>query len=211
MTRKNKYSTFNKPTAASDPARTEVHPGGQSPAASHQPPTPNPHSSWYAIYCRSRNEKKVDALLRRDGIETYLPLLKSLKIWSDRKKWVEEPLFRSYLFVNISLREYQQVLQTDGVVRFVTFERKPVPVPEEQIMAIRQFLNLEDAPDLMSGKFEIGDRVEVFRGNLKGLVGNLVEWRGKQKVRIEIESIGQSIILTVPKSYLKVIPTPKTS
>lgn len=148
--------------------------------------------------------------MRRDGIETYLPLLKSLKIWSDRKKWVEEPLFRSYLFVHITMKEYQQVVQTDGVVRFITFEGKPVPVPDSQINAIKQFLDSDDAPDLMSGKFEIGDTVEVFRGNLKGLTGNLVEWRGKQKVKIEIESIGQSIILTVPKSYLKVVPNPKT-
>ncbi|MCB2219415.1 MAG: UpxY family transcription antiterminator [Bacteroidetes bacterium] len=162
--------------------------------------------SWFAIYCRSRNEKKVNALLLHDGIETYLPILKTLKQWSDRKKWVEEPLFRSYIFVHITLKEYMKVLQTDGVVRFITFEGKPVPVPPQQIIAIKQFLDSEDAPHMVNESFQIGDRVEVFRGSLKGLAGNLVDWRGKQKVRIEIESIGQSIVLTVPRSYLKVIP-----
>ena len=160
---------------------------------------------WYAIYVRSRNEKKVNELLEKDDIDTYLPLLKTLKQWSDRKKWVEEPLFRSYLFVHISRPEYMRVLQTDGVVRFITFEGKPVPVPPRQILAIKQFLNKEEDPELVSGKFEVGDRVEIIRGSLKGLTGNLIDMRGKQKVKIEIESIGKSIFLTIPKSYLKVI------
>ena len=162
--------------------------------------------TWFAIYCRSRNEKKVNDLLQRDGIETYLPLLKSLKQWSDRKKWVEEPLFRSYIFVHISKTEYLKVLQSDGVVRFITFEGKPVPVPPQQILAIKQFLDKEENPEQFTDSFDIGDKVEIFRGSLKGLIGNLVDLRGKQKVRIEIESIGKSIILTIPKSYLKVVP-----
>ena len=139
------------------------------------------------------------------GIDTFLPLIKVLKQWSDRKKWVEEPLFRSYLFVYINQDEYYKVLSVTGVVKYITFEGKAVPVPEQQILAIKQFLNNEEDQFVSSESFKIGDQVEIFRGTLKGLLGNLVDIRGKQKVRIEIESIGQSIILTIPKSYLKVI------
>jgi transcription antitermination factor NusG len=164
--------------------------------------------SWYAIYTRSRNEKKVNKLLTDDGIETYLPLVKVLKQWSDRKKWVEEPLFKSYIFVHISPDQYYPVLNVPGVVRYITFERKAVEVPPMQILAIQQFVNEADIPEDYDDldHLQKGDTVEIFRGSLKGLIGTLVDWRGKQKVRIEIESIGKSILLTVSKSYLKRIP-----
>ena len=139
------------------------------------------------------------------GIDTFLPLMKVMKQWSDRKKWVEEPLFRSYLFVRIKQDEYHKVLSVTGVVRYITFEGKAAPVPEQQILAVKQFLDNEEDQTIFSEPFKIGDKVEIFRGILKGLLGNLVDIRGKQKVRIEIESIGQSIILTIPKSYLRII------
>jgi len=173
---------------------------------SHQPPATSHQQKWYAIYTKSRNEKKVFALLEEAGIDTFLPLMKVLKQWSDRKKWVEEPLFRSYLFVRIKQDEYYRVLSVTGVVKYITFEGKAVPVPEQQILAIKQFLDNEEDQMIISDTFNIGDKVEIFRGALKGLLGNLLDIRGKQKVRIEIESIGQSIILTIPKNYLKKIP-----
>jgi transcription antitermination factor NusG len=160
---------------------------------------------WFAIYTRSRNEKRVYERLVETGIDTFLPLMKVLKQWSDRKKWVEEPLFRSYIFVRITPKEYYQVLNVIGVVRYVTFEGKAVPIPPQQILAIKQFLNNEEDVRESGEVFEIGDRVEIFRGSLKGLSGDLIDMQGKQKVRVEIESIGQSIILTIPKSYLRTI------
>lgn len=168
----------------------------QKPVTSHQ-------KSWYAVYTKSRNEKKVDQMLQEAGIESYLPLLKTLKEWSDRKKWVEEPLFRSYIFVHISPEEYYNVLHVFGVVKYITFEGKAVKIPEQQILAIKQFVNNEVDHTLNFDDLTIGSRVEIYRGSLKGLSGSLVELQGKQKVKIEIESIGQSILLSIPRSYLK--------
>lgn len=162
-----------------------------------------PEKLWYAIYCRSRNEKKVNELLQEAGVETFLPLLKTRRQWSDRKKWIVEPLFRSYIFVNITKDEYRSVLQIDGVVRFVTFEGKAVEVPLQQIKAIRQFLDNEEDLSLINENLKPGDSVEIFRGSLRGLNGKLTEIRGKQKVLVEIESIGRTIVLTIPKSYLQ--------
>jgi len=100
--------------------------------------------------------------------------------------------------------EYYKVLGITGVVKYITFEGKAVPVPDQQILAIKQFLNNEEDQLITADNFQIGDKIEIYRGALKGLLGNLVDLQGKQKVRIEIESIGQSIVLTIPKSYLKV-------
>lgn len=159
---------------------------------------------WYAVYCRSRFEKKAFELLTELGIETFLPLVKTLKQWSDRRKWVEVPLFRSYIFVHIIPKEYLKVLNTDGIVRFITFEGKAVPIPPKQITAIRHFLNTEEDQNLSPDELTIGNVVEIQRGSLMGLKGNLVDIQGKKKVKIEIEAIGKSIFITIPKSYLKI-------
>ncbi len=160
---------------------------------------------WYAIYTRSRNEKKVNHLLIESGIDTFLPLVKTLKQWSDRKKWVEEPLFKSYLFVHISPDQYYNVLNIPGVVKYIAFEGKAVIVPEKQILAIKHFLNNEEDNSIALEQFELGDKIEINKGSLIGLRGQLLQMQGKQKVKIEIESVGGSVILTIHKSYLKIL------
>jgi transcription antitermination factor NusG len=165
--------------------------------------------TWYAVYTKPRFEKKANAGLVEAGIDSFLPLIKTLKQWSDRKKWVLEPLFRSYLFVYIAKPDYYRVLNTVGVVKYVAFEGKAVPVPPQQITAIRQYINAEEFIPENHFNPEIGDKVEISRGELQGLTGNLVKIQGRQKVRIEIESIGHSITLTIPKSFLRKIKTMK--
>jgi transcriptional antiterminator RfaH len=160
---------------------------------------------WYALYVKSRSEKKVAAELVHLGIDHYLPLQKLLKQWSDRKKWVEEPLFRSYLFVYISAEQYYDVLNVTGAVKYVSFEGKAVPVPGQQIEAIKYYLN-EEAPEKMQNMhWEKGQRVEVITGSLTGLSGELVEVKGKHKVYVEIEAVGSAILLEIPKNKLRVI------
>ena len=164
---------------------------------------PSSEKNWYAVYTKPRNEKKAYELLVESGVDAYLPLVKTLKQWSDRRKWVEEPLFKSYLFVNIDKKEYYKVLNTDGVVRFITFEGKAVPIPPNQIEAIKQFISDgEELPDNIQ-EFEVGDEVEVIRGAMTGLHGRLISVKKKQKVKIEIEAVAQAIYLSIPKSFLK--------
>ena len=88
---------------------------------------------WYAVYTKSRYEKKLAENLRVKGIEAYVPLRKVLRQWSDRRKLVAEPLIRSYCFVRPGPNKYRQVLDTDGAVRFVWFSGKPAPIPNKQI------------------------------------------------------------------------------
>ncbi|HHJ10847.1 MAG TPA: UpxY family transcription antiterminator [Bacteroidetes bacterium] len=162
---------------------------------------------WYAIYVRSRHEKKVYDLLTEDGITSYLPVERKLKLWSDRKKWVTEPLFRSYVFVFINIADYPvylKVLQTEGVVKFVRFGGVPVPIPEKHMEAIRiyeksgEFISEEEEQEL-----KVGDEVEVIGGALKGVFGRLVEIRKKRKVRIMIDGLNQSVYVDIRKSFLK--------
>lgn len=160
--------------------------------------TPN----WYAIYTKPRNEKKILPRLEEQGIEAYLPLQKTLKQWSDRKKWVEEPLFRSYLFVRITQAEYYKVLNTDGVVRFITIQGKAVKMPESDIIQIKTLLQENFEVEGVEDVLEPGAKIEVQLGSLIGVKGELIEHCGKQKVKIRIETINSTMLVTLPSGYI---------
>ena len=160
---------------------------------------------WYAVYVKSRYEKKTSKLLEDRHIEVYLPLLNRLKQWSDRKKMVEEPLFKSYIFVRTDLKNYYDILNTPGVVRFIGFEGKPVPVPDNQIVAVRQFVGENDGTSDFDElqNLQEGQLVEIAYGEMKGLVGRLVSFNGKQRLIVDIESVGRSIPINISRSQVR--------
>lgn len=145
---------------------------------------------WYAVYTRSRAEKKLNTLLSEKGIKSFLPLRKTLKQYSDRKKWVEEPLIRSYLLVNISEKEYFEVLNTPGAVRFVYFDGKAAEIAERQIIALENFiLNKPDDLEIAICDLAKGELMEVVRGPMKGIQGEIQEIRGSHRLLLRFESL----------------------
>jgi len=98
---------------------------------------------WYAIYTRSRREKKVSMELEERGLEHFLPLVPQLRYWKDRKKIVKMPIFPGYVFVNIKLSEKIRVLRANGVIRFIEFNGSPSPIPDAQIEDVRQLLQVK--------------------------------------------------------------------
>ena len=161
------------------------------------------NKKWFAIYVKSRSEKKVHEQLDDIGIESFLPLITRVKQWSDRKKKVEEPLFRSYLFVHISDNEYYNVLNITGVVKFICFERKPVEIPKNQIIAIKEYINDTDLHDVNYEDFKEGELVRVKSGQMKDLVGRFVKINGKHRVIIDIEAVGQSLAINIARSNVE--------
>ncbi len=162
-------------------------------------------ADWYALYTRSRTEKKVHTELIARGIESFLPLQKTLKQWSDRKKWVEEPLIRSYIFVRITEKEYFDVLNTPGAVRFIFFEGKAAAIPDWQIKALRHIIETGMEVEVTDQGLETGDRVLITRGPFRDMPGELIEIKGKRKVVLRIDHIGHSILLTISPGNLKKI------
>ena len=150
---------------------------------------------WYAAYTKSRNEKKVLALLQKENIEAYLPLQKKLKLWSDRKKWVEVPLFNSYIFVKISSKEYYDVLKTSGIVKFISFEGKAVPIPENQIQLLKKIVDLQIDYEISSEIFNKGEQIRINAGSFAGVFGEVIEIRENKKFLIRIDPIGYSLLI----------------
>ena len=158
---------------------------------------------WYALYTRSRWEKKIHEALVNKGIESYLPLQKTLRQWSDRRKWVYEPLLRSYVFVRIYQKDYLKPLKTDGVVTFVKTAGEMSPVQDEEIKILKIISGSGEDVQITTEHFEKGDPVEVISGRMKGLYGTLVQYRGKHQVMVRIESIDQNLMINIPVVHLK--------
>lgn len=154
---------------------------------------------WYAVYTKSRAEKKAHLDLELQGVEVYLPLQRKLRQWSDRKKWVEVPLISGYLFVHITLKEYDQVLRTNNVVTYVRSEGKAAVIPDHEIETIKSLLRQKEISIEISNQlFTEGDQIEVVGGPLLGMQGKLVTFKGKKRVAIQIEQLNLSLVVEIP-------------
>ncbi len=163
-------------------------------------------SRWYAAYTNPRAEKRVYGRLLESGIETFLPLQKSKRKWSDRVKWVEKPLINSYIFVRVKPVQFPIVFRTPGIVRLITFEGRPVSIPEAQINNLRLLVDADAEIDVTSEKFEKGDNIEVIAGSLAGLKGELVKTGTKKRVIVRIDSLEHNILVTIPQTFLSKLP-----
>lgn len=161
---------------------------------------------WYAIYTRANGEKKLFDSLQEKNIECYLPTRKVLKIWSDRKKWVEEPLFKCYIFVKVSYKEFFNVLNTPGAVCYISFGGRAQSIPESQITNIRSFLyQCDHEVTLTYERIQKGATVEVLHGSLKGVKGEVANVYGQLRLLIRIESMNCSLYANISKDEVKVI------
>jgi transcriptional antiterminator RfaH len=160
------------------------------------------NQNWYALYSKPRTEKKLRDRLEEKGLVTYLPLQKQLRQWSDRKKWVEEPLFRGYIFVKAAETDFQSILNTPGIVNFVRFGGKPATVDPGQLEAVHRILNFADQYDVGEIDFNRGERVRIDFGSLKGIEGEWVSWRGHKRVAVQIHQLGRLLAVEVPAAHV---------
>ena len=160
-----------------------------------------PIRKWLAVYTRPRWEKKVNQLFQEKGLESYCPLNKVRRKWSDRYKIVEEPLFKSYVFVKVSEEDRTNVRMTTGAINFVYWDGKPAVVKEKEITAIRRFLNEYENVEARAVNLKINQRVRVTNGSLMDHEGKIVGIRHK-KVKVAIDSLGYILVATIDRTKL---------
>ena len=160
---------------------------------------------WYAIYTKPRWEKKIDSVLIRKGIESWCPLQKVERQWSDRKKIIEEPLFKSYVFVRIDDTERSKVVMTDGALNFVYYLGKPAVIKDEEVENIKLYLAEKDAriTIISDEDFSSGDLVKVKYGVFMDQEGTVVRG-GRKKVYVQLQGLGQVMIVEFPVTFLTV-------
>ncbi|PWD97546.1 UpxY family transcription antiterminator [Marinilabilia rubra] len=152
---------------------------------------------WYALYTKSRAEKKVYEQLKGFGIEVYLPLKKEQRQWSDRKKWVEVPVINSYIFVKITSAQYREVFNATGVVAYVSHKGKAVAIPAREIDAMRRTIENKLSFSVEADTLRKGEKVTITSGPLKNIEGEVEEIQGTKKLYLRISHIGYVLVLNL--------------
>ena len=159
---------------------------------------PNAPEFWFAVQTRSRHEKKVNSELREKGIDSFLPLHREKRRWSDRSQWVELPMFSQYIFVRLpgSGDSRIRVLQTSGVVQFVGSSARGTPIPDEQIEVLRAIVS-NRIPTAAHQFLQIGQRVRIRGGALEGIEGILSAIRNEKNLVVSVDLIQKSVAIRI--------------
>ena len=156
---------------------------------------------WLAVYTKPRWEKKVNKLFKEKGLESYCPLNKVRRKWSDRMKIVEEPLFKSYVFVKASNEDRTRVRMTNGAINFVYWDGKPAIIKEKEIIAIKKFLNEYETVAAIPADVKINERVKITEGTLMDQEGKVLDIRHKT-AKIAIDSLGYILVAYIDRTKL---------
>lgn len=161
---------------------------------------------WRVFYTHAHAERKCEERLRGQNIEVFLPKILVVRQWKDRKKKLETPLFRNYIFSYVDERHRIQVLQTQGIVQCVSFNGRPAQVSEEEI---EQLKIMQRDPKritvLQHALPPLGEQVEVVEGPLQGLRGEVMQHRGQTHVLVRVQAICQMVKAHVPAAWIRVV------
>jgi len=156
---------------------------------------------WFALYTKPRWEKKVNSLLNDKGVECYCPLNRVKRKWTDRIKTIEEPLFKSYVFVKVDDTERTKVRLTNGVINFVYWNGKPAIVKEKEIQTIKRFLDEHEAVQVRPMELMPNQTVLITSGAFMDQQAVVLD-ANKKEVKVAILSLGQELIATIDKTKL---------
>ena len=160
---------------------------------------------WFALYTKPRWEKKIATHLNEKGFVVYCPLNKVVRQWSDRKKIIQEPLFKGYLFIRISESEKAAVKKQPGIVNFVYWNGKPAVVRDEEIETIKRFLSEFSEVEIEDiNSIAINQSVIIKKGVLVNYQGIVLEVLGN-RAKVLIESMGLKLSATIDKRNLQAV------
>ncbi|MGB7842744.1 MAG: UpxY family transcription antiterminator [Salinimicrobium sp.] len=145
--------------------------------------------NWYALYTKPRWERKVAKQLEEQGIECYCPVITQVRQWSDRKKKITTPLFKSYVFVHLDDRVRAKVFDIPGVVQYLFWLGKPAIIREEEISTIKNWLEDDRVEDVEVGDLSPGDKINIANGSFKGQDA-IVQKVGKKRLKLVLKNLG---------------------
>jgi transcription antitermination factor NusG len=169
--------------------------------------TPSP---WFALQVQAKRELGVAAFLRGKGYDPFVPLYHCRKVWSDRIKVVDAPLFPGYMFCRLNLHHRLPVLTVPGVIRIIGRNRTPVPVDDAEIDTIRTVVT-SGLPSEPWPFLRTGDRVQIERGPLRGLEGILVESRGAHRLILSVTLVQRSVAVEIDSAFVTSLGPPLLS
>jgi transcriptional antiterminator RfaH len=164
------------------------------------------NTGWYLIYTKPRHEKKVHTRLTELKINSYLPLTKKLRTWHDRKKYVDEPLFPSYIFIYLNdMQTYYEGMDTEGSLYYVRYGKEIARVQDSVVNNIKLVSGQAKDPEVSDALFQPGRQLVISKGALTGLSCEVVEYNSKQKLLVRVDLLQRNILLTLPEEHLMAI------
>src|SRR5574344_430630 len=160
---------------------------------------------WFALYVQPRKEKVVEQELLKRGYEIYLPIKQELRQWKDRKRIIEVPLIPSYVFMNIEEKEVWDIVRINGCVKFIWFNGKPCPIPDNQIDSIKLLLENKVEIKQTSINPSSGDLVRIIEGDFTGLVGVFLHKKENNNFAVRISSLGIDLTITIDESKFELV------
>ena len=151
---------------------------------------PPPVFKWFVLYTKPNFEKKIYASLLQRGFICFLPLKKTSRNWSDRKKIIEMPLFPNYLFVYTTLRDRFKVLEVTSAASYVNYNGAPATISDKDLVTVKKMMS---DPSVIIEDYLNGDPVEIVDGPFNGLTGIVFEKKGKFRFGVELKSINKSL------------------
>jgi transcription antitermination factor NusG len=161
---------------------------------------------WYALKVRTRYEDIVRLHLHCRGYELFLPMRKWRRRWSDRFKELELPLFPGYVFCRFNAMNRLPILTTPGVVQVIGVGKVPVPIDETEIAALKT--TVKSGLPIQPWPFpQIGQRVKIEHGPLRGVEGILLGFRGGQRLVLSITLLQRSVAVQTSEAWVTLMPS----
>ncbi len=160
---------------------------------------------WLALYTKPRQEFKAAIQLESVSIEYYLPTFTAMKKWSDRKKKIIEPLFRSYIFIHVAEKERMLAVFQKAIVKTVSFNGKPSVIPDWQIENIKKML-IESPEVFVTNKIEVGTKVKIVDGPFKDVIGVVTGAQEDKWLSVSIDLLRCSVKVRLPKESVLKFP-----
>lgn len=163
--------------------------------------------SWYVLHTRSRFETVVNDGLTKKSLEAFLPKHQVKSKRRDRNTVIRVPLFPGYVFIKSDLNpeEHLSILKTVGVVRIIGNKDGPISVLSETIESLK--IIIDGSNSIVTGRrFKQGDQVIVVNGPFTGVIGFFHRYRGKGRVVVNFEALGQYAGTDVDEDDVEILP-----
>lgn len=159
---------------------------------------------WFVLTARSRHEKAAAQSLLSKDLESYVPLYRSRRLWTDRLKPVDLPLFPGYVFCRFDYASRLPVLNTPGITSVVSFSNVPAPVPDEEILRI-QAIQASGLPAEPWPYLRVGQKARIERGLLAGLEGILIREKGSLRVVVSVELLRRAVAVEIDRELIRAV------
>jgi transcription antitermination factor NusG len=160
--------------------------------------------AWYAVRVRSNFEQVTAAALRFKGIEEFLPVTRARRRWSDRIKYIDQPLFPGYVFCRFVPADRTPILGSPGVVNIVGFGSRLAPIPEEEIEAVRAMVN-STLPVFPHPFLQAGQKIRLNHGPLAGAEGIVVAVKKQFRLVASISLLQRSVSVEIDREWVSPI------